>query len=141
MTEHRADHGQVMEVAGGEPGIVGDVLVALPHGLGREAREEMLHRFRHGVDVARRAGHGLGDHAAPRVEHAGREIARLADRGGEGRAHQRLRLLLDQRLQPVPCHLQPHFGAAVRIRALPGCTHGVLRRVMTIACPVAISAS
>ena len=63
--------------------------------------------------MARRAGDGLRQHAALPVEDAGREVARLAHDRGEGRAQQRLRLLLDHGDQPVPHDLQ--FDLADRL--------------------------
>ena len=48
----------------GLPRIVGDVVVALPSSSQRIGVEEVLHRLRHGVDVAGRAGDRLGQHAA-----------------------------------------------------------------------------
>ena len=93
-------------MAGAHPRIVGDVGIARLHGLEREVADEMLHRLRHRVDVARRAGHRLRQHAALAVEHAGREVAALAHDRRERRAHQHLRLLLDHRDQAVPHDLQ-----------------------------------
>ncbi len=95
LVKGRADHGQVMQMAAGQPGIVGDVVVALLHGGQRIGGEEMLDRIGHRVDVAGRAGDRLGQHAALGVEDAGREIAGLAHRGRERRPHEGLRLLLD----------------------------------------------
>ena len=62
----------------------------------------MADGFGHGVDVAGRAGHRLRQHLAVAVEDAGRQVARFAHAGAEGGAHQRQRLLLDDRDQPVP---------------------------------------
>ena len=71
-----------------------------------EVSDEVLDRLRHRVDVAGRAGDGLRQHAALAVEDAGREVARLAHDRREGRAQQRLRLLLHHGDQPVPHDLQ-----------------------------------
>jgi hypothetical protein len=95
LVEGRADHGEIVKVPASQPGIVGDVVIALPHAGERIGGEEVLDRVRHRVDVARRAGDRLGQHAALGVEDAGREVAGLPHRGREGGAHQRLGLLLD----------------------------------------------
>ncbi len=98
----RADDRQIVQMAAGQPRIVGDVVVALAHRGEREGVEKMLDRGGHRIDVARRAGHGLRQHVAVAVEHPGRQIAGLAHRGRKRGAHQRLRLLLDDRDQPRP---------------------------------------
>ena len=97
---------QIMQVAAGQPRIVGDVVVAGAHRLQRKGVEEMLDRRRHRVDVAGGAGHRLGQHVAVAVEDPGREIAGLAHRRRKRRAHQRLRLFLDYGNQPRPHDLQ-----------------------------------
>ena len=89
-------------MAGAEPGIVGDVVIAFTHGVGGEFAQEVVDRFRHGVDVAGRAGDGLRHHAPMQVEDTGREVARLPHRGGERGADHRLGLFLHHRDQPVP---------------------------------------
>jgi hypothetical protein len=102
-------------MAGTHPRIVGDVGVARLHRRNRKVADEVLHRFRHRVDVAGRAGDGLRQHAAPAVEDAGGEVAALAHDRREGRADQHLRLLLDHGDQPVPHDLpidQPDIVAA-----------------------------
>src|SRR3546814_1315208 len=49
-------NGEVGQVAGGFPRIVGHVAVAVDHGFGRKCLKEVLDRRRHRVDVAGRAG-------------------------------------------------------------------------------------
>ena len=119
VAEARRHHREVEQVSGGEPGVVGDVDVALAHGVGRELLEKERDRRGHRVDMARRAGDRLGEHAAPQVEDPGREVAGLAHGGRERRADDRLGLLLDDGDQPIPQHLvaQPG-GEAGRGRAL-----------------------
>jgi hypothetical protein len=107
LAEDRRGDDEVVGVAGALPRIVGDVDVAVFHRRRREMGDEVLHRFRHRVHVAGRAGHRLGEHAPVEIEDAGGEVARLAHDRREGRAHQRLRLLLDDRDQAVPHDLQP----------------------------------
>ncbi len=102
----RADHGQIVQMAAGQPRVVGDVMVARPHRLQRKGVEEMFDRRRHGIDVARRAGDRLRQHVAVAVEDPGREIPGLAHRRRKRGAHEGLRLLLDDRDQPAPHDLQ-----------------------------------
>ena len=104
--EGRRDEGEVVQMAGALPRVVGQEDVAFLHGLRRELVEEVAHRARHRVDVAGRAGDGLRQHGAVEVEHAGRQVAGLARRGREAGADQRQRLLLDDRDQAVPHQLQ-----------------------------------
>ena len=112
LAEHRRHHREVVQVAAGEPRVVGDVDVALAHDLVGVAGEEVLHGDGHRVDVAGRAGDRLGQHPALGVEDAGGEIARLAHGGAEGGAQQGLRLLLDHRDQAVPHDLGLDLGEA-----------------------------
>ena len=96
------DDGQVVQMAGAEPGIVGDVVIARLHRVGGELAQEMADAFRHRVDVARRAGDRLRHHAAVQIEDAGGQIAGLAHRGGERGADHGLRLFLHDGDQAVP---------------------------------------
>ena len=103
--KNRRHHGEIIEVAGAIPGIVGQQHVARLQRRQRIAGEELAHGGGHGVDVSRGSGNCLGEHAAGGVEHAGRQIARLPHHGGERGAHQCLRLLLDDGQQAVPDQL------------------------------------
>ena len=114
----RGQH-EVVEVSRAEPGIVGDVDVALVHLRNREMADEMLHGLGHGIDMARRARHRLGQHPALQVEHAGREVAAFAHDGAERRSQQRLRLLLDDRDQAVPHHLPGNDIESVAVCHVP----------------------
>ena len=105
LVEGRRDDGQVVQVPGPEPGIVGDQMVAVLQRLGRELTQEMTDAFHHRIDVARRARHRLRQHPPLKVENSGRQIARFAHRRAEGGADHGLRLLFDDRDQPVPHHL------------------------------------
>ena len=96
------DDGQVVQMAGTEPRVVGDVMVAGTHRRGGKLLQEMPDTFGHGIDVAGRAGDRLRHHAAVQVENAGGQVAGLAHRGREGGADHDLRLLLDDRDQAVP---------------------------------------
>src|SRR5262249_56909442 len=55
ILKDRSYHRQIMEVTGREPRIVGNVLVSLSHLLDGKSRQKMLHRLRHGVDMAGRS--------------------------------------------------------------------------------------
>ncbi len=105
VMERGCADGDVVQMAGPLPRIIGDVDIALMDIVPADAADEMRHRVGHGVDVARRSGDGLCQHVAMFVVDASREIAGFAHAGRKGRAHQRLRLLLDDRDQPVPHHL------------------------------------
>src|SRR5699024_5247853 len=72
------------------------------YGVTTDHAHDMANRVGHGIDMPRRAGHGLGEHAAVIVEHARRQVAGFAHGSRKCRAHQRQRLLLDHRNQPVP---------------------------------------
>ena len=124
FAEHRRHHREVVQVAAGEPRVVGDVDIALAHDLVGVAGEEVLHRNGHRVDVAGRAGDRLGEHPALGVEDAGGEVACLAHGGAEGGAQKRLRLLLHHRDQAVPHDLrldlcEPGLGRAVHQASSP----------------------
>ena len=77
----RRDHGDVMQMAGALPRVVGDIDVTLEDVLPPDAPDEMRHRVGHGVDVAGRAGDRLRQHLTVGVIDASREIPRLAHRG------------------------------------------------------------
>ena len=76
--EGRRHHRDVMQMAGGEPGIVGDVVIAGLHAGERIFIEEVNDRIGHRIDVTGRAGHRLRQHATVTVEYAGGEVAGLA---------------------------------------------------------------
>ncbi len=98
----RAANGQIVQVAAGQPRVVGDVVVAFLHRVEREGGEEMLDRRGHRIDMAGGAGDRLGQHIAVAVEDPGRQVAGLAHRRRERGAHQGLRLLLDDGDEPRP---------------------------------------
>ncbi len=118
--ETRRRQHEVVEVTGAHPGIVGDVDVALAHGLGADLAHEVLDRLRHGVDVAGRAGHRLGEHPAFEVEDARRQIAALAHDRAEGRAQESQSLLFDDGKQPTPHDLQADLVESLRAAHLAG---------------------
>src|SRR5215207_7251968 len=66
-----------------------------------------------GNDVPGGAGDGLRQHPALAIEHAGREVAGLAHDRREGGAQEDLRLLLDDRDEAAPHHLEIDFGQRV----------------------------
>jgi hypothetical protein len=71
LVERRRDHGDVVQVAGAFPRIVGDVDIAFKHVLRADAADEVTNRLRHCIDVARRAGDGLRQHLSRHVIDAG----------------------------------------------------------------------
>ncbi len=77
----------VIEVAAGEIGIVGDVDVARPHVLSAEMPDLRLDRFRHAADEHRQPD-ADGDGLALGGEQAGGEIERLVDDDVVGGAHE-----------------------------------------------------
>ena len=115
--ENRGHHRQVMQVAGAEPWVVGDVVVALLHRLDRELLHEVPDAFAHGVDVPGRAGDGLRHHAALQVEDTRGEIARLPHGRAERGADHHLGLFFHHRDEAVPHHLPLDGGE------LPGQAH------------------
>ena len=104
-TKRGGDHGQIMQMAGSKPRVIGDVVITWLHAGCREFRKEVADRFCHGIHMARRAGHGLGQHAALQVKDAGGKITRFAHRGAEGSADHGLRLFFDHRNQAIPLDL------------------------------------
>ncbi len=146
LPEGRRDEGEVVEMAGALPRIVGEVDVAFLHRLGRKAIEEVIDRAGHRVDVAGRPGHGLRQHRAAEIEDAGGKIAGLARRGREAGAHQRQRLLLDDRDQAVPHQLQANrrqriVDAHVPIFSNRMAPIGVIRAVKLFGTIVVVSSS
>ena len=99
--EDRGQHGDVEEVPGREPGIVGDQHVAGSDAV-VEAADQVGAGERQRVDVAGRAGIGLRHHAAAPVEQRHREIAGFAHDRAEGDALQRLGALVDDADQVGP---------------------------------------
>ncbi len=104
--EDRRHDRHVVDLAGRLPGVVGDQHVARLERVGRVGVHEVAHAGGHRVDVAGRAGERLGHHVRVAVEHAAGEVLRLAHDRREGGAHQRHLLLVDDRQQPVPEHLE-----------------------------------
>ena len=140
--ERRRHEREVVQMPGPLPRIVGREDVARAHRRGGELREEVADRARHGVHVAGRPGDGLREHVARGVEDPGRDVARFARRGGEPDADQRLRLLLDDREQPVPHQLQAdgvegaaHAGDSIR------CPNASTRAIRPAGTRVVVSAS
>ena len=127
VMEGGRDDCQVVQMAGAEPGVVGDVVVARAHRRGGKFLQEVTDDFGHGVDVAGRAGHCLRHHAAVQVEDAGRQVARFPHRGGEGGADHDLRLLLDHRDQAVPHDLPMDLREGVGFMGHRGIPDGVSR--------------
>ena len=105
LPEHGRHHGEIVEMAGAVPGVVGEQHIPRGQFGERVFLQELAHRRRHGVDVPGGPGDRLGEHCTARVEYARREVAGLPYYRGEGGAHQRLRLFLHDGQQPVPDQL------------------------------------
>ena len=99
--EDRREHGNVEEMPGRKPGIVGDQHVAGDDAI-VETPDQMGAGDRQRVDVAGRAGIGLRHHAPAPVEQCAGEIAGLAHHRAEGDALQRLGALIDDADQVGP---------------------------------------
>ena len=111
VAEKRRRHQrEVVQVAGSQPRVIGEVVIACPHLLDRETREEMADRRRHRVHVPGRAGHSLRQHPPLEIEHPGGEVAGFTHARAERGAQQRLRLLLDDGDQAVPHDLRADAG-------------------------------
>ena len=102
LAEHGPHHGDVVEVAGAEPGIVGDDDVAGLQRLGGIALQHVAQRDRRAADEHRHAEGALRDRVGLGVEHHAGEVVALVDDGGERGAHQRRDDLVDDRDQAVP---------------------------------------
>jgi hypothetical protein len=144
--EGRRDEGEVVQMAGALPGVVGQEDVAFLHHLGRELVEEVAHRARHRVDMPGRAGDGLRQHGAVEIEHAGREVAGFACRGREAGADQGQRLLLDDRDQAVPHQLQANGRKGIVDAHVPTFSNrmapiGLMRAAKLLGTMVVVSSS
>ncbi len=102
LAEHRRDDGDVEEVAGRQPRVVGDKDIALVERVRRELVDKMRAGGRQRVDVAGRASNRLRDHAPLAVQERTGEVARLAHDGAEGDALQRAGLLARRADQVAP---------------------------------------
>ena len=87
LVKDRQRQRDVIEVAAGEVGIVGDVDVARPHVLAAEMSDLGLHGLRHAADEHRQPD-ADGDRLAFGGEQAGGEIERLVDDDVVGGAHE-----------------------------------------------------
>ena len=108
--EHRGDDGEVVEVSGALPRVVGDVGVTFIDAVGSDVLDEVGHRGGHGVHVARGTSDRLSDHAPFDVIDAGGKVPGLPDAGTERRAYQGQGLFLDDRDETVPHHLVAEFA-------------------------------
>ncbi len=118
--EDRAQHADVVQVAGERPGVIGDVHVARPEGVRRQALHQLLDAERHRARLAGRGERALRKFPPARVrEHAG-VVVRVAQQAGERRACDRRVGFIDDRDQPSPEDLQ-----CDRVKArLNACRHG-----------------
>ena len=67
VMEGRTYNGQIMQMAGAEPRIVRDIMVARAHCVNGKFLQEMADALRHRVDMAWRAGYRLRHHAALKI--------------------------------------------------------------------------
>ena len=102
VAEHRRDDGDVEQVAGAEPRVVGDQHVAWLQRLGREFLEQRLHRARQGQVEHRHGARRMGQRIAARVEQIAGEVLRLGDDEREGGAADRVPHLLDHGDETAP---------------------------------------
>src|SRR5262249_44331536 len=98
--------GDVVDLTGGHPGVVGDEYVAGLEGVLGIRGHEVTHARGHRVDVSWSACLGLRDHVAERVEHTARQVLGLAHYRRERGPHQRRLLLVGDRQQSAPQDFQ-----------------------------------
>ena len=133
FTENRRDHREVVELAGGHPGVVGDQHVAGAERLRRIGGQQVAHAGGHRVDVARGAGQRLRHHLTARVEDAAGEVLRLTHHRAERGPHQRRLLLVGDGEEPVPEHLQRHRIEVVAVTGLcSACDVSVVMRSLDL---------
>ncbi len=94
LPEHRTEHCDVEEVAGGHPWIVGDHDVARRQ-LSLEQLRQGLSGHGQRIDVPGRAGVGLGEHPAAGVEKAAGQVSGFTHDRTEGDPLQGLGLFAD----------------------------------------------
>ena len=104
--KYRCQHGHIVHLTRGLPGIVGEQHVAGSEGCGRIHIEEVSDPGGHCVDVPRSSGQRLGDHVPARIEDAAGEVLRLAHNRAEGGPHQRELLFVTNREQAAPENLE-----------------------------------
>ncbi len=113
VAEARRNDGEVVQVAGPFPRIVGDIDITFEDVLRPDIADEVTDGFRHGVDMAGRTGDRLGDHQAAAIEDAGGQVARFTYAGRESRADEGDGLLFDDGDQPVPHDLHVNVGKCI----------------------------
>ncbi|MNI13424.1 hypothetical protein D3C73_666520 [compost metagenome] len=113
VAEARRNDGEVVQVTGALPWIVGDINVAFENVFRPDIADEVTDGFRHRINVAGRAGDRLGDHQAAAVEDAGGQVARFTHAGGERRADEGDGLFFDDGDQPVPHDLHVNVGKCI----------------------------
>src|SRR5262249_33431897 len=81
--EYGPHHGYVVEVAGAEPGIIGDDDVTRPQSRGRIELQHVAQRDRRAADEHGNAEGALGDGVGIGVEHDAGQVVALIDDGRE----------------------------------------------------------
>src|SRR5262249_11046650 len=102
LLKDRRDYSEVVEVPGGQPGIVTNQAVAFLQGFPGVLPKKVAYRQCHSVDVTWGASHRLGDHVPLRIEHSRRQVASLTHHGSERSVLQSSCLLVDDRDQAIP---------------------------------------
>jgi len=95
-------HGDVVEMAGTDPGVVADDRVALGQALHREALAHRRQGARQGAEEARDAALGLGELAAAGVEQAEGHVVVVAHHHGEGGTQKGFGHLVDDAIETAP---------------------------------------
>ena len=116
--EDRGRHGDVLEVAGPDPRVVGDHEVALAPVLRGVLGEERVEGPRQGADERRARDGRFGERPPLAVEHHHREVLRLADGDGVGGADHGRGGLVHDREEPAPHDLDVARRESVRLRRL-----------------------
>ena len=135
--EDRGRHGDVLEVAGADPRVVGDDEVAFAPVRRRVLGEERVEGPGQGADEGGARDRGLGEGPSVPIEHHHREVLRLADGDGVGGADHGRRRLVHDREEPAPDDLDVarresvllRRRVRVRLRCLPH------RRLLLRLCP------
>ena len=67
----RRDHGDVVQMSGPLPRVVGNIHIAFEQVLATYPANEMMNGFRHAIDMTGRSGNRLRQHATRRIVNAG----------------------------------------------------------------------
>ena len=107
-TKQRMDHRNIVQVTGPDPGIVGDDRIAWRQIFDRIGREDGFQRPRQGSHKARDTAFGLRELPTAFVEEAECHVVVVTHDNGERRAHEGLRDLIDDAVEPAPDQSQAY---------------------------------